>query len=57
MTTRLWKKAVVQGLPRFFEGGISSNEKERGQKALIERLYGKIGEVAVENDWIKKMAI
>jgi len=49
-----WKKAVVQGLPRLFEGGSSSSEKERGQKALIERLYGKIGEVEVENDWIKK---
>jgi len=41
-------------LPRLFEGGISSNEQERGQKALIEWLYGKIGEIEVENDWIKK---
>jgi len=54
ITIGLWKKAVVQGLPRLFEGGSSSNEKESAQKALIERLYRKIDEIEVENDWIKK---
>ena len=27
---------------------------KRKQKALIEDLYGKIGRVEVENDWLKK---
>ena len=47
-----WKKAAIEGLPRIFEGKVSQGEKE--QKALIERLYGKIGKIEVENDWIKK---
>lgn len=47
-----WKKAAMEGLPRIFEGKNSPKEKE--QQALIERLYGKIGEIEVENDWIKK---
>jgi transposase len=47
-----WKKAAMEGLPRAFEEKDSPREKE--QRALIERLYGKIGEIEVENDWIKK---
>ena len=54
ITIGLWKKAVVQGLPRLFEGEHASNGKEKEQKVLIEKLYGKIGEIEVENDWIKK---
>jgi len=48
----LWKKAATRNLPRLFEKGSVSNGKE--QKVLIEKLYGKIGEVEVENDWLKK---
>lgn len=47
-----WKKTALEGLPRVFEGKVTPEERER--KALIERLYGKIGEVEVENDWLKK---
>lgn len=47
-----WKKTAVEGLPRVFDGKGSPRERE--QKALIERLYGKIGEIEMENDWIKK---
>lgn len=47
-----WKKTAVEGLPRVFDGKGSPEERE--QKALIERLYGKIGEIEMENDWIKK---
>lgn len=54
ITIGLWKKAVTQELPRFFEGGKDSNGKQKEQKALIEKLYTKIGEIEVENDWFKK---
>ena len=47
-----WKKMAVEGLPRVFEG--KGTLEARGQKMLIERLYGKIGEIGVENDWLKK---
>ena len=47
-----WKKTAVDGLPRVFDGKVTPEERER--KALIERLYGKIGEIEMENDWIKK---
>ncbi len=44
----------MKGLPRVFEGKNGFDGKEKEQKALIEKLYGKIGEVEVENDWLKK---
>lgn len=47
-----WKKAALERLPRVFDGKGSPEERER--QALIERLYGKIGEIEVENDWLKK---
>lgn len=50
----LWKKAAMRGLPRLFEGKIISRGEEKEQKSLVEKLYGKIGEVEVENDWLKK---
>jgi transposase-like protein len=47
-----WKKTALEGLSRVFERNGSPKEHE--QKELIERLYGKIGEIEVENDWLKK---
>ena len=35
-----------EGLPRLFEGGRSLHGKEKEQKALIEKMYGKIGEIS-----------
>lgn len=54
ITIGLWKKIVKEGLPRLFKDGRISNGWEKEKKALIEKLYGKIGEVEVENDWLKK---
>lgn len=54
ITIGAWKKIVKEGLPRLFKDGRVSNGQDKEQKALIEKLYGKIGEVGVENDWLKK---
>jgi len=54
ITIGVWKKVVKEGLPRLFRDGRFSNGQEKEQKVLIEKLYGKIGEVEVENDWLKK---
>lgn len=54
ITISAWKKVVKEGLPRLFEGGPISNGQEKEQKSLIEELYGKIGKIEVENDWLKK---
>lgn len=53
----LWKKAVIRGVPRLFEGKKISAGQDKEQKFLIEKLYSKIGEVEVENDWLKKSSV
>ena len=50
----VWKKQAKESLPHLFEKGRNSREDEKQQKIVIEKLYGKIGEVEVENDWLKK---
>jgi transposase-like protein len=54
ITIGLWKKAVIRNLSSLFSDRCVSNGEAQEQKALIEKLYSKIGEVEVENDWLKK---
>ncbi|MCG8549520.1 MAG: hypothetical protein MI799_03860 [Desulfobacterales bacterium] len=47
-----WKKEAIEGLPTLF-----SSAKKKGQndtQGLIDELYKKIGQLEVENDWLKK---
>ena len=50
----LWKKRVRACMACLFDAQGALNGHAREQKALIEDLYGKIGRVEVENDWLKK---
>ena len=47
-----WKKEALEGFARIFSGskehGTADNEKEK------EQLYGQIGRLKVELDWLKK---
>lgn len=54
ITIGMWKKIVKEGLARLFKDGRISNGHEKEEKTLVEKLYRKIGEVEVENDWLKK---
>lgn len=47
-----WKNEALDQLPRLFSGKKSKEEKD--DKALIEELYKQIGQLKVENDWLKK---
>ena len=46
-----WKKETIEGLP-----GVLSTAKKKGNddQKLTEVLYQKIGQLKVENDWLKK---
>lgn len=47
-----WKQGLVKGAAELF---ASKNGKhENGQEEKIENLYKNIGELKVENDWLKK---
>lgn len=47
-----WKKVVLEGSPELFSTkklkGCKNNEK------LLGELYKQIGQLKVENDWLKK---
>ena len=49
-----WRKRSLEGLREIFRGKrdkfLKDNEK------LIEELYRQIGQLKVENDWLKKKA-
>jgi len=45
-----WKKEAIEGLP----GILSTKKIKNDDKNLIEGLYMKIGQLEVENDWLKK---
>lgn len=47
-----WKKVVLDALPEAF----SNKRKQQGndQRTLIDELYRQIGQLKVENDFLKK---
>lgn len=47
-----WKKQLLDGCSELFSG-----KKEKGEESVIQerdRLYTKVGRLAVELDWLKK---
>ncbi len=47
-----WKNELREGLPGLFTGKKSTEEKDKEQ--LIDTLYKEIGQLQVENGWLKK---
>lgn len=45
-----WKKQAQEKLSMVFSGKLVQCE----HKELIDKLYRQIGELTVENDWVKK---
>ena len=49
---RQWKEHLLNVLPELFSDRGKRTDKEREQKEA--ELYQQIGELKVENDWLKK---
>lgn len=47
-----WKKELLKGVSDIFNK--NNVKQETNQKEKIENLYKSIGELKVENDWLKK---
>lgn len=47
-----WKRELCDGIPGLFKNRKSGEEK--GKEQLIEDLYKQIGQLQVENGWLKK---
>ena len=47
-----WKKEALTALPDIFS--VEKDRRKQDQEKLIEKLYRQIGQLKVENDWLKK---
>jgi len=47
-----WKKEALTALPDIFSAG--KDRKKQDQEKLVGELYRQIGQLKVENDWLKK---
>lgn len=47
-----WKHRVITGLENLFSDNVTK-EKEKDE-GLIRSLYEQVGQLKVENDWLKK---
>ena len=50
----MWKAAVKDRLVELFSSPSGGAEKMKEQKDLIEELYKNVGQMQVENNWLKK---
>ena len=50
-----WRKCAMDGLVEIFRGKRDKSLKEN--EKLIDELYRQIGQLKVENDWLKKKAV
>lgn len=49
-----WKKEAIEGLPTLFSTARKDKKTSHDTQCLIEDLYKQIGQLTVENDWLKK---
>ena len=50
-----WKRQVLEGMPSLFESGSTKSTPTLEQREQIESpLFQQIGQLKVENDWLKK---
>jgi len=47
-----WRKIALSGIPGLFLGKQSKEKKD--SEKLVDELYRQIGQLKVENDWLKK---
>ncbi len=47
-----WKQELLRGAAEIFSKHIG--KQSNGQEEQVEKLYKSIGELKVENDWLKK---
>jgi len=49
-----WKKELLSKVALVFESEQKPGEDKEQKEAAMEKLYAQIGQLKVENDWLKK---
>lgn len=50
----MWKKEFLNNVAAAFATGADLSDDKRQWEATTEKLYSQIGQLKVENDWLKK---
>ena len=50
----LWKKEFLEKASAVFESESSRKENKRDQEEETEKLYARIGQLEMQNNWLKK---
>ncbi len=51
---RKWKKDLLDGAPVIFEDPRKREAGLKDQEEQVAQLHQKIGQLTIENDWLKK---
>jgi len=49
-----WKKEFLSNAAAAFSSGDDLSADKQQQEATMDKLYAQIGQLKVENDWLKK---
>ncbi len=49
-----WKKEFLEKAAATFQNGSDASDEKKLAEAEREKLYAQIGQLKVENDWLKK---
>ena len=49
-----WKKEFLSNATAAFASGEDLSADKKQQEATMDKLYAQIGQLKVENDWLKK---
>lgn len=49
-----WKKEFLDNVNRVFENNSTGKDHQKGSEKEQQQLYAQIGQLKVENDWLKK---
>lgn len=49
-----WKKEFLENAGVAFQNGSEGSDEKKQLEAEREKLYAQIGQLKVENDWLKK---
>jgi transposase len=50
----MWKKEFLSQASSVFSSETDKSDDKKAQETATEKLYAQIGQLKVENDWLKK---
>ena len=52
-----WRRRAVEGLGEIFKSNLGRGHADDEKEKLVSELYRQIGQLKVENEWLKKKSM